>query len=101
MHIEPSDLYLLAPEISLVVLALVVMVVDLFTKRRLVTATVALVGLIVPAAFTIAQAVTYTGSHSAFYNMLVVDQYSIFFEVVFLIIAVVMVLASYNYLGKY
>jgi NADH-quinone oxidoreductase subunit N len=101
MNIGPSDLYLLAPEISLVVLALVVMVVDLFTKRRLVTATVALVGLIVPAAFTIAQAVTYTGSHSAFYNMLVVDQYSLFFEVVFLIIAAVMVLASYNYLGKY
>lgn len=99
--IGPFDLYLLAPEISLVVLALVVMVVDLFTKRRLVTATVALVGLIVPAAFTIAQAVTYTGSHAAFFNMLVIDQYSLFFEVVFLIIAAVMVLASYNYLGKY
>ncbi len=99
--IGPFDLYLLAPEISLVVLALVVMVVDLFTKRRLVTATVALVGLIVPAAFTITQAVTYTGSHSAFFNMLVIDQYSLFFEVVFLIIAAVMVLASYNYLGKY
>ena len=28
MHIEPSDLYLLAPEISLVVLALVVMVAE-------------------------------------------------------------------------
>jgi NADH-quinone oxidoreductase subunit N len=41
-----SDLYLLAPELSLTVLALVVLVVDLFTKRRIVTVTVALAGLV-------------------------------------------------------
>ncbi|GCF06653.1 NADH-quinone oxidoreductase subunit N [Dictyobacter arantiisoli] len=96
-----SDLYLLAPEISLVLLALVVMVIDLFTKRRIVIATVSLVGLIVPVGFVIAQAVTYTGPRTALFRMLVVDQYSLFFRVIFLIIAAFMVLASYNYLGKY
>ena len=44
-----SDLYLLAPELSMALLALVVMSVDLFTKRRIVVAGIALVGLIVPA----------------------------------------------------
>lgn len=98
---QPSDLYLLAPQISLTLLALVVMAVDLFTKKRIVIATTALVGLIVPAAFTIAQAITFNGPHTAFFRMLVVDQYSLFFEIIFLIIAAVMILASYDYIGKY
>ena len=43
-----ADLYLLAPEISLGLLALVVMAVDLFVKRHVVTVATALIGLIVP-----------------------------------------------------
>lgn len=96
-----SDLYLLAPELSLTLLALTVMVVDLFVKRRIVIVGVALVGLLVPVAFTISQALTLTGTHTAFFGMLVVDQYAIFFKVIFLLIAAVMVLASYDYIGKY
>ena len=46
------NLYLLAPELSLVILALVVMTVDLFVKRRAVIAGVSLVGLIVPTGYT-------------------------------------------------
>ena len=101
--LSANDLYLLAPELSLTVLALVVMVVDLFIKRRIVTATVALVGLIIPLAFAITQALTlnFSVAHHAFFNMLVVDQYAIFFQILFLIIAAVMILASYSYVGKY
>ncbi|GER87018.1 NADH-quinone oxidoreductase subunit N [Dictyobacter vulcani] len=101
MSFKPSDLYLLAPEISVMLLALVVMAVDLFTKKRIVIAAISLVGLIVPAAFTIAQAITFSGTKTAFFGMLVVDQYSLFFQVIFLIIAAVIVLASYDYIGKY
>ncbi|HLZ63550.1 MAG TPA: NADH-quinone oxidoreductase subunit N [Ktedonosporobacter sp.] len=96
-----SDLYLLAPEASLTLLALVVMTLSLFTKRRIVIAGVALLGLIVPAAFTIAQFFTLTGTNRAFFNMLVVDQYALFFDIIFLLIAAVMILASYDYIGKY
>ena len=98
-----SDLYLLSPELSLSLLALVVMAVDLFTKRRIVTVTVALVGLIVPVAFAISLALSldFSVAHHAFFNMLVVDQYAIFFKIVFLIIAAVMIVASYSYVGKY
>jgi NADH-quinone oxidoreductase subunit N len=107
MEIGSNDLYLLAPEISIVVLALVVMAVDLFVKRRTVVATVALVGLLVPAGFVIAQALEQgqatapTGRHLAFFGMLVVDQYALFFDIIFLLIAAVTILSSYNYLGKY
>src|SRR3989440_12019279 len=98
-----SDLYLLAPELSLTLVALAVLLVDLFVKRRVVTVTVALVGLIIPAAFAISQALTldFSVPHHAFFNMLVVDQYAIFFKIVFLLIAAVMMLASSTYVGKY
>jgi NADH-quinone oxidoreductase subunit N len=99
--ISAYDLYLLAPELSLTVLALVVVMVSLFVRQRIVIAGIALIGLVVPAAFTIAQALTITGTQHAFFGMLVVDQYALFFNIVFLIIAAVMILASYNYVGRY
>src|SRR5947209_5671331 len=104
MHpFELGDLYLLSPELSLTLLALVVMLVDLFTRRRIVIVSVALIGLIVPVGLAISLALTLDPSkaHHAFFNMLVVDQYAIFFEIVFLLIAAVIALASYTYVGKY
>ncbi|HKF36280.1 MAG TPA: NADH-quinone oxidoreductase subunit N, partial [Ktedonobacteraceae bacterium] len=104
-----SDLYLLAPQLSLALLAMAVMLVDLFVKRRVVTVAVALIGLIIPLGFVISQIFlidtlvanhTLTANH-AFFGMLVVDKYALFFNVVFLIIAAVMILASYSYVGKY
>ena len=86
------------------ILALAVMMVDLFIKRRFITVTVGLVGLIVPLAFAIAQAVTpgfLATPHYAFSGMLVIDPYAVFFEIVFIMIAAVMLLASYSYVGKY
>jgi NADH-quinone oxidoreductase subunit N len=107
LHI--SDLYLLSPQLSLVFIALIVIVVDLLVKRRIVTVAVALIGLIVPLGFAISQAFlvgpmvadhTLPGVH-AFYGMLVVDQYAIFFDIVFLIMAAILILSSYSYVGKY
>jgi len=70
---QPGDLYLLSPELSMALLALLVMVVDLFVKRRIVTVTVALVGLIVPLAFIISLALSldFSVAHRAFFGMLV------------------------------
>ena len=86
------------------ILALAVMMVDLFIKRRIVTVTVGLAGLLVPLGFAIAQAVTpgfLAAPHYAFSGMLVIDPYAVFFEIVFIMIAAVMTLASYSYVGKY
>ena len=98
-----SDLYLLAPELSLALLALLVMVVDLFVKRRVVTIGVALVGLIVPLGFILAQQFSsrFDTPQFAFFGMLVVDRYALFFGIIFLIIAAVMILSSYSYIHKY
>ena len=94
------DLYLLAPELSLTLLALVVMAVDLFVKRHRATAGTALAGLLVPAGFAISQAVNGI-NQKAFFGMLVVDPYAIFFKIVFLLIAAIMILSSYDYVRKY
>ena len=103
MSLTGTDLYLLAPELSLTLVALAVMMVDLFVKRRIVTVTVALAGLIIPTVFVIVQALSldFSVAHHAFYGMLVIDPYAIFFEIVFLIIAAVMIIASHSYVGKY
>jgi NADH-quinone oxidoreductase subunit N len=103
--IHISDLYLIAPQLSLVLLALTVMVVDLIVKRRIVTVAVALIGLIIPMGFAISQAIL-TANHAlqsthAFFGMFVVDQFAIFFNILFLIIAAVTILSSYSYVGKY
>jgi NADH-quinone oxidoreductase subunit N len=97
------DLYLLGPELSLTLLGLVVILVDLFVRRLIVTATVALVGLAIPLGLLISQAVSldFSQPHRAFYGMLVIDPYAIFFGFVFLTIAAVMILASYTYVEKY
>src|SRR5579875_1229504 len=103
MGLSATDLYLLSPELSLVILALVVMVLDLFVHRRLVTAAVALIGLIVPLALLITQATTlnFAVAHHAFYGMLTVDPYAIFFGIVFVLIAAVIILSSYDYVNRY
>lgn len=97
------DLYLLSPELSLTLLGLAVILTDLLTKRRIVTVTVALAGLVAPLGLTISQifVLDFTQHNQGFSNMLVVDEYAIFFKIVFLIIAAVMILSSYSYVGKY
>ena len=98
-----ADLYKLAPELSLTLLALVVMAVDLFIKRRVVTVAVALVGLIVPLCFILAQQFDpqFNQPVTVFFGMLIVDRYALFFDIIFLIIAAVIILASYSYIHKY
>lgn len=100
-----ADLYKLAPEISMVLLALVVMAVDLFVKRRVVTIGVALIGLVVPLFFILMQQFDpqFAGPHgvTAFFGMFIVDKYALFFDIIFLIIAAVMILSSYSYIHKY
>jgi len=103
MSFQISNLYELAPELSLALLALVVMTVDLFVKRRVVTVAVSLLGLIVPLAFVLAQQFSgqYAHPKTVFFGMLIVDQYALFFDVIFLVIAAVMILASSSYVARY
>jgi NADH-quinone oxidoreductase subunit N len=99
-QIAPNiNLYLLAPELSLVLLAMIVILVDLVVRRHMAVVGTALVGLAIPAGFTFALGAT-PHPTQAFFNMLLVDQYAIFFELLFLLIGVITILASYDYVVK-
>ena len=92
------NLYLLAPEISLLALALVVILLDLFIGRKWILGVVSVAGLIVPAAFTLA---LWGTNETSFGGALVIDQFSLFFNLFFLVAAALVLLSSTDYARKF
>ena len=94
-----SELCLLAPELSLLVFALVVILLDLFISQKKVLAGVSIVGLIVSAGFALAM----WGAPTVdiFYGMLAVDRFGLFFKFLFLAAAGLVILASQDYVSKF
>lgn len=92
------NIYLLSPEISLCGLAIVVILLDLFLKRKWILGAVSVAGLIVPAAFTLA---LWDRNETSFNGMLVVDEFSLFFNLFFLVCAALVILSSMDYVTKF
>jgi NADH-quinone oxidoreductase subunit N len=93
------NLELFIPELILVAFAIVVILLDLFIQRKGLLAMVSIVGLVVSAGFTIAM---WGGSSQAiFNNMLAVDNFALFFKLLFLGIAALVILASVDYVSKF
>jgi NADH-quinone oxidoreductase subunit N len=104
-QITATDIWLLSPELAVTLLGLLVLGMDLVVKRRIVTATVAVGGLIVPFLAVLSLIFEWFGplpqNRTGFWGMLVVDQYAIFFELLFLVIGAVVGLAAYRYVVEY
>jgi NADH-quinone oxidoreductase subunit N len=92
------NLYLLAPEISLLALALVVILLDLILERKWILGVVSIGGLIVPAAFTVA---LWGTNETSFAGALVIDHFSLFFNLFFLVSAALVLLSSTDYAHKF
>jgi len=93
------NLELFTPELTLVAFAIAVILLDLFIQRKGLLVIVSLVGLAVSAGFTIA---LWGGSAQAiFNNMLVVDNFALFFKLLFLGIAALIILTSVDYVSKF
>ena len=93
------NLELFIPELSLVAFAIAVVLLDLFIQRKGWLAVVSIAGLAVSAGFTIAM---WGGSSQAiFNNMLAVDNFALFFKLLFLGIAALVILASTDYVSKF
>ena len=90
------NLALFTPEISLAVAAVLVILLDLFVRQKGWLAAVGIIGLAVSAAFAIG---LWNGAPQAtFNNMLAVDNYAVFFKLLFcgiaiLVIAVIIAIA--------
>ena len=90
---------LLIPELSLAATAVVVILLDLVIPRKGWLAVVSIIGLLVSAGFAIAM---WGGdSQPMFNNMLAVDNFAIFFKLLFLAIAALVILASVDYVAKF
>ncbi|MBA7535759.1 NAD(P)H-quinone oxidoreductase subunit 2 [subsurface metagenome] len=93
------NLGLFIPELSLVAFAIAVILLDLFIQRKGLLVVVSLAGLVVSAGFTIAM---WGGSsQTIFNNMLAVDNFALFFKLLFLGIAALVILASVDYVSKF
>jgi NADH-quinone oxidoreductase subunit N len=86
------------PEITLLVFAVAVILLDLFVARKGVLAVVSIVGILVSGLFS----VSFWDVHLPFFNnMLAVDSFAVFFKLVFLGIALLLILASTDYVNKF
>jgi len=92
------NVYLLSPVISLCGLAILVILLDLFLKRKWILGAVSVAGLIVPAAFTLA---LWGREETSFNGMLAVDEFSLFFNLFFLVCAALVILSSVDYVSKF
>jgi len=92
------NLELFLPELSLAVTAIAVILLDLFIRRKGLLTLVSIAGIAVAAGFAISM---WNGSPQAIFNdMLAVDNFAIFFKLLFLFIAAMVILASVDYVNK-
>ena len=94
-----GELHFLTPELSLLGFALVVILLDLFIKQKKVLAAVSIAGVIVSAGFTVAM--WGTPSEAILYSMLAVDNFALFFKLLLLAAAGLIILASQDYVSKF
>ena len=94
-----GELRLLAPELSLLGFALAVILLDLFIKQKKVLAAVSIAGVIISAGFTVAM--WGAPSVAIFYRMLAVDNFALFFKLLFLAAAGLIILVSQDYVSKF
>ncbi|HEX9038028.1 MAG TPA: NADH-quinone oxidoreductase subunit N [Ktedonobacterales bacterium] len=98
-----TQIWMLSPELAVTLLSFIVLGLDMATRRKGLVWGTALVGLLVPLALTFTLAYNTWGQYpnSAFFGMLVVDNFSIFFKLLFLLIGFAVILVSYQYVEKY
>ncbi len=90
---------LLLPELSLLITTIAVIMLDLFIERKGLLTVVSIAGLAIAAGFAITM--WDTAPQAIWNNMLAVDNYAIFFKLLFLGIAVLVILVSVDYISKF
>lgn len=93
------NLALLIPELTLVIFAILIILLDLFIASKKPLAQVSISGLVIAGGVTLAM---FGGNFPAiFNNMLAVDNFALFFKLLFLGIAFLVILASVDYVNKF
>jgi len=93
------NLALFIPELVLAGFAVLVIGLDLVMRQKALLSPVSLSGLVIAGGFAVAM---WGGSYPALFNdMLAVDNFALFFKLVFLGVAFLVILASSDYVGKF
>ncbi len=97
------NLMLLSPELSLLITAVLVILLDLVVRHKNILVLVSLAGIIVATVFTISLWRGLDGGMAVgiFGNTMAVDPFALFFKFLFLGIAALVVLASVDYVNKH
>jgi len=99
IHLEKlPDWFGALPEITLLVFAVAVILLDLFVSRKGILAVVSIIGIVICGLFSWS---FWKVDLSFFNNMLAVDSFSVFFKLLFLGIALLLILASTDYVNKF
>ena len=97
MNITGLSFAAIAPQIIIVITALVVLLADLFVNKKSILAYLSLLGIIVA---MVASWYIWDGTDPMFQTMAIADGYSLFLNLVFLVTAALSVLVSINYLVR-
>jgi NADH-quinone oxidoreductase subunit N len=92
------NLALFLPEIALLVTAVAVILTDLFVREKRILTWLSVLGIIVSGVFT--ALMWNEGSRTIFGNHMVVDNFALFFKVLFLGVGLFVILFSTDYLHK-
>lgn len=97
------NLHLFVPEITLAAVAVLVILLDLFVRQKAVLRGVSIIGLLVIIGYSIAMWKGMDTELPAFIfnNMLAVDNFTLFFKMLFAAIAILVILASADYASKF
>jgi NADH-quinone oxidoreductase subunit N len=94
-----ADYIRILPEIVLSIFGMVIMVVDPFVDQDKDQKTLGSIGLVGALAALISTWVTAQSPGTAFWNTVRVDSFSVFFHVLVIAIAIVLILTSYEYMA--
>jgi NADH-quinone oxidoreductase subunit N len=94
-----NEFRFLTPELSLLGFAIAVILLDLFIKQKRVLAGISVAGVVVSAGFTVAM--WGEPGVAIFGRMLAVDNFALFFKLLMLVAAGLIILASQDYVRKF
>lgn len=98
------DLYYISPEISMIAWGGMLLILDLFLKRKGILGNFAVIGLILPVGLCVALWLDVGGASSelsGLFGTIIVDKFSLFFKFLFLLAVGLTILASQDYLKKF
>jgi NADH-quinone oxidoreductase subunit N len=94
-----SEFRFLTPELSLLGFALLVILLDLFIKQKKILAGISIAGVLISGGFTVAM---WGGTGTTIFGrMLAVDNFALFFKLLMLGAAGLVILASQDYVSKF